>query len=476
MRDTQGWSGHGRRTRAATWSAGVAAAMLAVALSGAPPTQAAPGAVPRAAVQHLRAEGDAVLVGAGDIAVCNGIADSATAALVAATAGSVFTLGDNAYPDGTAVDFANCYGPTWGAFKDRTRPVAGNHDYVTPGAAAYFAYFGAAAGAPGQGWYSYDVGTDWHVVVLNSNCAFVGGCEEGSPQVQWLQADLAASKRACTVAMWHHPRFSSTYPGGIPPTSIPSTRAFWKALYDDGTEVVLNAHEHVYERFAAQDASGTADPTKGIRQFTVGTGGEELSAFHKIAANSQARSSASFGVLRLTLGRGTYAWNFLPVAGSTYTDSGTGSCTGGGLSPSAPPPPGTPPGTPAPAAETCQGRVATQVGARRKVVGTPGDDVIVSAKARKVLAGGGNDVVCVTSSRGVTVVGGAGHDVVKGGRGDDELAGNGGEDVLRGSGGDDRLVGGGGKDRLLGGGGRDAASGGAGRDRCKAERERTCER
>ena len=396
--------GLARTARRPTWAFVV---LLLLAWSGAAPTQAAPGTEERAAVEQVRAEGDAVLVGAGDIAECKGAFDSATAALVNATPGTVYTLGDNAYPDGTTADFANCYGPTWGVFKDRTRPVAGNHDYNTPGAAAYFAYFGASAGNPSEGWYSYDVGTDWHVVVLNSNCAFVGGCDAGSPQEQWLRADLAASTRACTLAMWHHPRFSSTYPGGIPPTSVPSTRAFWKALYDDGAEVVLNAHEHVYERFAAQDASGAADPGKGIRQFTVGTGGEELSGFHKIAPNSQVRDATTYGVLRLTLGRGTYDWAFLPIAGSTFNDTGTGSCTGGGLSPSTP----TPPGAPTPATDqTCQGRIATQVAAnRKKVVGTGGDDVIVSGRARKVVARGGNDLVCITSSRRVTVSGGGGH-------------------------------------------------------------------
>lgn len=477
MANTQVSSARGiRLVRTARHPSLALVALLLLAWSGAPPTQAAPGTDQRDAVQQLRAEGDAVLVGAGDIAECKGSFDSATAALVNATPGTVFTLGDNAYPDGTTADFANCYGPTWGVFKDRTRPVAGNHDYNTPGAAAYFAYFGAAAGNPSEGWYSYDVGTDWHVVVLNSNCAFVGGCGAGSPQEQWLRADLAASKRACTLAMWHHPRFSSTY-GTTPPASAASSRAFWKALYDDGAEVVLNAHEHVYERFAAQDASGAADPGNGIRQFTVGTGGEELSGFHKTDPDSQARDATTYGVLRLTLGRGTYTWSFLPIAGSTFTDSGTGSCTGGGLSPAAPPPPGTPPGAPVPVADqTCQGRVATQVGSKTTMVGTSGDDVIVSGRSRKVLARGGNDLVCITSSRAVAVAGGGGHDVVKGGRGDDAVAGNGGDDVLRGGGGRDLLVGGAGKDRLLGGGGRDSASGGAGRDRCTAERERTCER
>ncbi len=414
-----------------------------------------------------------MLVGAGDIADCNATGDSATAALVASTPGTVFTLGDNAYPDGTAANFADCYGPTWGAFKDRTRPVVGNHDYNTAGAAPYHAYFGTAAGAQGEGWYSYDVGTDWHVVVLNSNCAFVGGCEAGSPQERWLRADLAASNRACTVAMWHHPRFSSTY-GATPPASIPSTRAFWKALYDDGAEIILNGHEHVYERFAAQDAAGAADPARGIRQFTVGTGGEEPSSFYQRAANSQARSSTVSGVLKLTLGRGTYGWSFLPVAANAYTDVGTGSCSGR-VSP-LPPPPDSPPGSVGLTAARCQGRVATLVGAAAKLVGTKGDDVIVSGTARKVLAGPGNDLICVTSSRGVRVAAGAGHDVIKGGSGDDELAGNGGDDLIRGASGADRLVGGGGRDRLLGGLGRDLAIGGAGPDRCTAERKRTCER
>lgn len=265
-----------------------------------------------------------VLVGAGDIASCDFLEDSATAAVVNATAGTVFTLGDNAYPEGTAADYANCYQPTWGVVKDRTRPVVGNHEYLSSSSAApYFAYFGAAAGEPGKGWYSYDIGTDWHVVVLNSNCTNVGGCVAGSVQERWLRADLAASTRPCTVAMWHNPRFSSGEHG-----SDSSTDAFWQALYDDGAELVLNGHDHDYERFAPQDPSAGADPTHGIRQFVVGTGGMKLRAFGSTVANSQVRIAEAHGVLKLTLGAGAYDWAFVPVAGEVLGDSGTGVCHG----------------------------------------------------------------------------------------------------------------------------------------------------
>ena len=436
------------------------AVALASTVTAASPVTPSP-ATPSPTTPSPRQAAADVLIGAGDIAECSGIEDSATAALVAATAGTVFTLGDNVYPNASAADFAACYQPTWGAFRDRTRPVVGNHEYGSPGAAPYFAYFGAAAGVAGQGWYSYDVGTDWHVVVLNSNCAYVGGCGTQSPQVQWLRADLDATTRACTVAMWHHPRFVSTHPG-----KDPSLGAFWRVLYEDGAELVLNGHEHVYERFAAQDPAGDADPARGIRQFVVGTGGAELRTITKVATNSQARSATSYGVLKLSLRRGGYDWSFLPTPSSTYTDSGTGSCSGS-LSPVA---------TPGIEDQTCLGRAATMVGTDAKLVGTPGDDVIVSGRSRRVRAGAGNDLVCVTSSRGVRVSAQGGADVVRGGRGRDRLTGGGGTDSLQGRGGDDALSGGGSKDHLAGGPGRDTASGGGGRDRCLAERRRACER
>jgi PKD repeat protein len=282
-------------------------------------------------VQAPQTAGDPVLVGAGDIANCALSADSATAALINSTAGTVFTLGDNAYPNGATSDFANCYDPTWGSAKSRTMPVAGNHEYYTANAGPYYSYFGEPAGDPTKGWYSYDVGPGWHVVVLNSNCNSIGGCGVGSPQERWLRADLAANTQPCTVAMWHHPRFSSGVYGNNSTTS-----AFWQALYQYGADLVLTGHEHDYERFAPQNPSGVADATYGLRQFVVGTGGANLRSFGTTAANSEVRNATSHGVLKLTLHPGSYDWNFLPVPGASLRDSGTTSCHGVPTSSTAP--------------------------------------------------------------------------------------------------------------------------------------------
>ena len=177
-----------------------------------------------------------VLVGAGDIADCAASArDEETALLLDDVPdATVFTLGDNAYNSGTAAEFANCYGPTWGRHKARTRPSVGNHEYGTPNASGYFSYFGAAAGSPGQGWYSYDVGA-WHVVVLNSNCTPVGGCDQGDPQVEWLEADLAAHQTDCTLAYFHHPLFTSRAD-----SQDSSSQTFWQVLYERGADLILN--------------------------------------------------------------------------------------------------------------------------------------------------------------------------------------------------------------------------------------------
>jgi hypothetical protein len=262
----------------------------------------------------------AVLVGAGDIAGCSSLEGAeATAKLLDAIAGTVFTAGDNAYPSGTATQFSECYGPTWGRHKGRTRPALGNHDYGTGDATAYFAYFGAAAGTPGTGYYSYDLGA-WHVVVLDSNCARVG-CEAGSPQERWLRADLSAHGNRCSLAIWHHPRFSSGGHGD----SV-ATQPLWQALYDAGAEIVISGHDHDYERFAPQDAEGSLDAARGIREFVVGTGGRSTRPFTTPKANSEVRDTGTFGVLKLTLRPGAYEWRFVPVEGRTFTDSGAGSC------------------------------------------------------------------------------------------------------------------------------------------------------
>jgi hypothetical protein len=256
------------------------------------------------------------LVGAGDIAVCGSPHDEATADLLDGIPGTVFTAGDNVYYSGTPQEFTDCYDPSWGRHRARTRPAAGNHDYDTPGAAGYYAYFGANAGDPSTGYYSYDLGA-WHVVVVNSNL----GVAAGSAQLQWLAADLAANPTACTVAYWHHPRFSSGVYG-----NDASMQALWEVLYDAGVDLVLNGHEHMYERFARQTPTGALDNDRGIREIIVGTGGISLRPFGTIAANSQARDSDTHGVLRLSLYPTRYEWDFLPIAGGSFTDSGGTDC------------------------------------------------------------------------------------------------------------------------------------------------------
>lgn len=263
----------------------------------------------------------ATLIAAGDIANCGNDGAQQTAALIARIPGTLAPLGDNAYELGTPQQYARCYGPTWGRFKDRTRPAPGNHDYIFPGAAGYFGYFGAAAGLRGKGYYSYDLGA-WHVVVINSNCNAIGGCETGSPQQRWLTADLAAHPAACTLAYWHHPRFSS----GAEHGDDPAMTDIWQTLRDAGAEIVLSGHDHDYERFAPQDASGARDPAHGIREFVVGTGGDSHYPFGPPEANTEVRNNTTFGVLVLTLRSGGYDWRFVPVAGGTFTDAGSGVC------------------------------------------------------------------------------------------------------------------------------------------------------
>jgi hypothetical protein len=259
------------------------------------------------------------LVGAGDIAGCDFNQDRKTAKLLGRISGTVFTLGDNVYNSGTSAEFANCYNPTWGRHKTRTKPAVGNHEYLTSGASGYFNYFGAAAGDPKKGYYSYDRG-DWHVIVLNSNCSQVP-CAAGSAQDTWLRADLANHPNKCTLAYFHAPLYSSGQHG-----NSTSVRPFWEALYKANADVVLSGHEHDYERFAPQNPYGAFDSARGIREFVVGTGGTYLRPFGTIKANSVSRNATTHGVLKLTLNSGGYAWKFVPVAGKTFTDSGTASC------------------------------------------------------------------------------------------------------------------------------------------------------
>ena len=260
-----------------------------------------------------------VLVGAGDIGSCRHSGDEATASLLDSIDGTVFTLGDNAYPDGSLSAFARCYAPSWGRHRSRTRPAIGNHEYDTHAASGHFTYFGALAGKPGAGYYSYESGA-WHVVVLNSNIDM----SEGSEQMAWLRKDLAASRATCTLAYWHHPRFSSGKHHGENLSLTP----VWTALYEAGAELVLSGHEHLYERFAPQRPDGTSDPARGIRQFIVGTGGGgERYAFRPDPAlHSEVREHRAIGVLKLTLHTDRYDWEFLPVAKDGFVDSGSSAC------------------------------------------------------------------------------------------------------------------------------------------------------
>lgn len=257
---------------------------------------------------------------AGNIATCGTTNDEATATLLESLSGTVFALGDNAFPDGSAVAYRDCYDPSWGRHKARTYAALGNHEYNLGNAAASFDYFGSRAGPRELGYYSLDLG-NWHVVVLNVNDAV--SFEEGSAQDQWLQADLAANSKVCTIAFWHNPRFFSSNTLGW--TSNAFITALWERLYDAGVDLVVNGHQHHYERFPPMTPTGSPDEARGIRQFNAGTGGESTEMPVAIAQHSEVRSDA-FGILRLTLDAGTYAWEFVPVVSGQFSDSGTGTC------------------------------------------------------------------------------------------------------------------------------------------------------
>ncbi|MCX7619880.1 MAG: metallophosphoesterase [Acidimicrobiales bacterium] len=243
----------------------------------------------------------------------------ATAALIEAQApDAVLALGDLQYELGLADAFERSYDPTWGRFKDITYPVPGNHEYGS-GGQGYFEYFGARAGEPGKGWYSFDLG-DWHFLAINSNCGAVGGCGPDSPQYRWIVEDLTAREAECTVAYWHHPRFSSGLHG-----DDAQLGPIWELLYDNGVDLVLTGHDHNYERFAPMDASG-AGADGGMRSFVVGTGGKDLRPMGKLHSTSEAHNTEAAGVLKLELGDGSYRWEFLPVPGESYHDSGQGRC------------------------------------------------------------------------------------------------------------------------------------------------------
>lgn len=262
-----------------------------------------------------------VLIGAGEIDGCTSAAEQASTLIQSFPSATVATFGGHAAEPATAESYASCYGPTWGRFLDRTRPAIGLRDQAGDAGAAFYGYFGSAAGEPGSGWYSYDIGT-WHIVVLNSDCDQVG-CKDKSPQVEWLRSDLAASNAACIGAYWEKPRFSSGSHG-----NADSAQTFWEVLHDYGAEFVLNGWDAGYERFGPQDAVGVLDPANGIREFVVGTGGAALTPFESVQPNSEVRDASSWGVLKMTLRDDSYSWEFLAASDGQLTDFGSTACSG----------------------------------------------------------------------------------------------------------------------------------------------------
>ena len=293
-------------------------ALIATAHAGRTPTLPPPLGSPDAFATESPEPSDPtrILLAVGDIASCDASADELVGELAARLPGTIALLGDIAYDRGSLDDFLNCFDPTWGQLRGRLRPAPGNHEYETKAATGYFAYFGAAVGDPDEGWYSYDLGL-WHVVVLNSNCGAIGGCGRGSRELDWLQQDLAASGAsrpgACTLAYWHHPRWSSGRHG-----TDDMTDALWDALAAAGADVVLFGHDHDYERIG---------PIDGIRSFVVGTGGRSLYDWPgPPLPQTEVRANDTYGLLELTLRDGKYSWQFVAASGGSFSDSGTAEC------------------------------------------------------------------------------------------------------------------------------------------------------
>lgn len=257
----------------------------------------------------------AILLAAGDIAGCADFyQDHVTAEMLADLPGTIVPLGDLVYQNGTRWQFRNCYDPTWGRLLSRSRPAPGNHEYRTNQAAPYYEYFGSRAGPSGKGYYTYKLGA-WRIYSLNSE-------RNIAEQTTWLTSHLADNKSRCILAYWHKPLYTS---GQVPPT--PAVRPLFDALQKAGAEVVLNGHQHNYERFAPQDADSNFMAQGGTRQFVVGTGGSQLEDFVTVAKNSKLRYVAGHGILRMTLSPDKYSWNFLPVPGAPPADSGYANCS-----------------------------------------------------------------------------------------------------------------------------------------------------
>lgn len=288
--------------------------------TGTPTATPTPSATPT----PTPAPGDIVIAAAGDIVdTCTGTGCEyykVSDVILGIQPNTVLALGDLSNNSGSMNDYTGPFGNSWGRFKSLISPVPGNHDYGASGAANYYNYFGTAAHGL-NGYYSFDTGS-WHIVAINSNCAKVaGGCAAGSPQELWLKSDLAANTKPCTIAFWHHPRYSSGHDGDNTFMSD-----IFGDLYNANAEIVLSGHSHDYERFAPQNNTGQLDTARGITQFVVGTGGAFWTGFGSLHPNSQVHQNSAHGALKLTLHANSYDWKFTPEAGKTWTDSGSASC------------------------------------------------------------------------------------------------------------------------------------------------------
>lgn len=298
------------------WRTLIAATIAGLAFAcGSSPTRPTDGGGPGGGGGVPPPSGPTTVLAAGDIGWCGLVGSALTAQILDRVPGLVLALGDLAYPVGSFNDFARCYEPTWGRHRSRTRPAPGNHDYDTPGAAAYYTYFESLAGPPGDGYYVFTTG-GWLIYSLNSNVPM----GRGSPQYTWLENEMRRSSTRCALAYWHHPLFSSAVNG-----DNPETKPLWDLLYAGGVDVVLNGHDHVYERFLPQSPDGVLDRTRGLRQFTVGTGGAELTRFVRRRPNSAA-TYVGYGVLKLTLLSDRFDWEFLPTESGAFSDAGFDLC------------------------------------------------------------------------------------------------------------------------------------------------------
>lgn len=310
------------------WATVATAALLVLAGCGSPPPadeQADPqppgattGSLSSDSATVQAAATEVALFAVGDVAACDTDRDDKVAKFLASRSAPITILGDTVYDSGTPEEYQECFDPLFGSMLDRIHPAVGNHEYRTPDASGYFNYFGDRAGRPGKGWYAFNLGDHWKVIVLNSNCSFVGGCEPGDRQYEWLKGALERARPRNVLAVTHAPRYSTGEHG-----SQLSMKPFFRLLYRRGADIMLSGHDHSYERFRPQNAIGERR-SSGVQQFVVGTGGRHLYEFSRgPLKNTAVRDNTTYGVMRLELRRRGYSWKFIPVTGGDFTDGGS---------------------------------------------------------------------------------------------------------------------------------------------------------